>query len=150
MEAGLDYIGVSAGALIVNDKGKILLCKRSMKARNEKGKWEAPGGQVHFGETREAAIKREIKEELGIDIEIIRVLHTTDEILERDKQHWVPTTFLVKVKRNQVLKILEPEKCDEIGWFSLDNLPSPISYITSLDLKEYKRHLASKGLTLQG
>ena len=146
----MDYIGVSAGALIVNDKGKILLCKRSMKARNEKGKWEAPGGQVHFGETREAAIKREIKEELGIDIEIIRVLHTTDEILERDKQHWVPTTFLVKVKRNQVLKILEPEKCDEIGWFSLDNLPSPISYITSLDLKEYKRHLASKGLTLQG
>lgn len=53
MKAGIDYIGVSAGALIVNKKGEILLTKRSMKARNEKGKWEAPGGQVHFGETRE-------------------------------------------------------------------------------------------------
>ena len=150
MKAGIDFIGVSAGAFIVNDKREVLLCKRSMQARNEKGKWEAPGGQVHFGETREAAIKREIKEELGIDIEIIRVLHTTDEILEKDKQHWVPTTFLVKVKRNQAPKILEPDKCDEIGWFSLGNLPSPISYITSLDLKEYKRQLASQGETLQG
>lgn len=141
MKAGLDYIGVSAGAFIVNDKREVLLCKRSMKARNEKGKWEAPGGQVHFGETREQAVKREIKEELGVDIEIVRILHTTDEILEKDKQHWLPTTFLAKIKRGQTPKILEPEKCDQIGWFSINKLPSPISYITSLDFKEYKRQL---------
>jgi len=138
MKAGIDYIGVSAGAFIINSKGEILLSKRSKNTRNEHGKWEAPGGQVHFGETREQAIKREIREELGIEIEIIRVLNVADEILKKDKQHWLPTTFLVKIKRGKP-KIMEPEKCDEIGWFSLNKIPRNLSYITSLDLKEYRK-----------
>lgn len=140
MKAGINYIGVSAGAFIVNLKGEVLLCKRSKNARNEKGKWEAPGGQVHFGETREQAIKREIKEELGVDIQIIDVLNVADEILLKDKQHWLPTTFLVSIKRGKP-KIMEPEKCDEIGWFSLNKIPKNLSYITSLDLKEYRKRL---------
>ena len=67
MKIGIDYIGVSVGALIFNNKGEIFLNKRSQKARNAKGCWEAPGG-AHFAETREKAIKREIKEEFGVDI----------------------------------------------------------------------------------
>lgn len=140
MKAGVDYIGVSAGAFIVNSQGEILLTKRSKNTRNEHGKWEAPGGQVHFGETREQAIKREIKEELGVDIEIIRVLNVADEILKGDKQHWLPTTFLVKIKRGKP-KIMEPDKCDGIDWFPLNKIPKNLSLITSLDLKEYKKWL---------
>ncbi len=145
MKAGVDYIGVSAGAFMLNNKGEILLCKRSMLAQNEKGKWEAPGGQIHFGETRIEAIKREIKEELGVEIKIIRVLHATDEILKHDKQHWIPTTFIAKIKKGHTPKIMEPKKCDEIGWFNLKNLPSPISYITQLDIEEYKRQITLQG-----
>lgn len=140
MKAGVNYIGVSAGAFIINSKGEVLLSKRSKNTRNEHGKWEAPGGQVHFGETRKQAVKREIKEELGIEIKIIRVLHVADEILKKDKQHWLPTTFLVEIRKGRP-KIMEPEKCDEIKWFSLDKLPKKISYITSMDIKEYKRQL---------
>lgn len=141
MKPGVDYIGVSVGALVLNDSGQILLGKRSMNSRNERGKWEAPGGQVHFGETREAAIRREMKEELGVDIEIIRVLHTTDEILIEDKQHWVPTTYLVRVKKGQEPKIMEPDKCDEIGWFDIDQAPENLSQITTDDLRDYKKQL---------
>jgi len=64
MKAGIDYIGVSVGALLINDNGEILLQKRSQHVKNEKGKWEAPGGAVEFNERREDAIRREIKEEL--------------------------------------------------------------------------------------
>jgi hypothetical protein len=32
-----------------------------------------------------------------------------------------------------------PEKCDDIGWFALDNLPQPLSMITHIDLKEYDK-----------
>lgn len=139
MKPGIDYIGVSVGAVIVNEKGEIFLNKRSAKTRNEHGAWEAPGGGVKFGEKREDAIKREIKEEFGVDIEIIKTLQTSDEILPKYKQHWVPTTFLARIKKGQTPKIMEPEKSEAIGWFSLDKLPQPLSYITSLDIEEYKR-----------
>lgn len=139
MQAGVDYIGVSVGALIFNERGELFLSKRSMKARNEKEKWEAPGGMVHFGETREEAVKREMKEEFGVDLILQEVLQVFDEILPTDKQHWVATTFIAKVEDGQEPKILEPEKCDAIGWFALDSLPKPLSMVTTADVVRYKK-----------
>ena len=49
MKNGIDYIGVSVGAMIVNDGGEILLAKRSQNAKNERGCWEVPGvGQLNL------------------------------------------------------------------------------------------------------
>jgi mutator protein MutT len=123
MKRGIDYIGVSVGAFILNDKGEVLLCKRSQNAGNERGCWEAPGGAVEFGEKRQDAIIREIKEELGIDIEIIEPLVTADHIIPADKQHWVPTTYVCRIKEG----------------YRLDRLPKPLSIITSLDVAAYKK-----------
>lgn len=141
MKKGIDYIGVSAGALITNNKGEIFLSKRSKYTRNQQGCWETPGGAVNFGEKREDAIKREMREEFGIDIKIIKPLQTADEILSKEKQHWVATIYIAKIKGNKNPKIMEPHKCDAIGWFALDNLPSPLSYITTLDTKAYREYL---------
>lgn len=142
MKAGIDYIGVSVGALIINSKGEILLLKRSQLAKNEKGKWEAPGGAVEFNEKLEDAIKREMREELGIDINILKQFPAKSEILVDDKQHWVPTTFLVSIAKGYTPKNIEPHKHDSIEWFALDNLPSPLSLITQLDIEEYKKHIS--------
>lgn len=57
---------VSAGAVVLNDEGKILLIKGPRRG------WEQPGGQVELGESIEEAVKREVKEESGIDIEVIK------------------------------------------------------------------------------
>lgn len=141
MKQGFDFPGVSVGALIFNEQEQILLNKRSQNCKNSRGHWEAPGGAVNFGEKREDAIKREVKEEFGVDIEILKELHVVDEILKEEKQHWVATTFVAKIKNGEVPKIMEPEKCDGIGWFDLNNLPSPLSYITKIDLEEYERQL---------
>lgn len=138
MKAGIDYIGVSVGAFIINYRKEVLLVKRSKFAKNERGKWEAPGGAVEFGEKREDAIKREIKEELGVDIKIIKVLNVADEILKKDKQHWLPTTFLVRIKKGRP-KIMEPRKHEKVGWFKLNKIPKPLSLITKLDIAEYNR-----------
>ncbi len=139
MKRGVEYIGVSVGAFILNDKGQVLLCKRSQNAGNERGCWEAPGGAVEFGEKRVDAIVREIKEELGIDIDIIEPLLTADHIIVADKQHWVPTTYISRIKKGQIPKIMEPHKCDEIKWFSLSHLPKPLSIITQLDVAAYNK-----------
>lgn len=55
---------VSVGGLIENDEGKILMLKSPDRG------WEIPGGQVEEGESLTDALKREVKEETGIDIEV--------------------------------------------------------------------------------
>ncbi|HCM82300.1 MAG: MutT/nudix family protein [Candidatus Gottesmanbacteria bacterium GW2011_GWA2_44_17] len=139
MKRGVDYIGVSVGAMILNDKGEVLLCKRSQRASNERGCWEVPGGAVEFNETLEDAIHREIREELGVDIDLLEQFPAANHIIPSDKQHWVPSTFLAKLKDGNIPKIMEPEKCDEIDWFSLDHLQTPLSLITQYDVAYYQR-----------
>lgn len=138
MKRGVDYIGVGAGAIIVNKKGEFLLCKRGEKAKNEKGKWEFPGGAVEFGETLKNSLTREMKEELNIDIEIIEQLNAIDHIIPDENQHWVTNGFICRIKNGKP-KIMEKEKCSRIGWFSLSevgeldlSIPSRI-YLDSLN-----------------
>ena len=138
MKKGIDYIGVSAGAMIFNDKGELFLSKRSNETSNEKGYWETPGGGVDFGETLEKTVRREIMEEYGVEIDIIEQFPAADHMIPKEKQHWVSTTFLAKIRDSQTPKIMESHKCDGIGWFPLNHLPKPLSIITKLDLKHYE------------
>ena len=85
MKRGIDYIGVGIGAIIFNKQGKIFLAKRGRKATNEQGKWECPGGALEFGESFEATIKREMKEEFGIEIEIIDQFATFNHLIPKQK-----------------------------------------------------------------
>ncbi|MCA2961298.1 MAG: (deoxy)nucleoside triphosphate pyrophosphohydrolase [Silvanigrellales bacterium] len=55
-------------ALIVRN-GRVLVAKRSAGKSNP-GLWEFPGGKVEAGETHATALAREIKEELGVDVEV--------------------------------------------------------------------------------
>lgn len=138
MKPGIDFIGISAGAMIFNGKSELFLSKRSKNASNEKGHWETPGGRVEFGETLEDAVKREIKEEYGVDIILLKEFPAANHIIPKENQHWIATTFLAKIKKGQTPKIMEPDKCDAIGFFPLKKLPKPISIITKIDLKTYK------------
>jgi 8-oxo-dGTP diphosphatase len=139
MKIGKDYIGVVVAAVILNSNGDVLLAKRSKNVKAQKEMWEMPGGVVEFCEMRDDALKREVKEELGIDIKILKELCTIDGILVKEKQHWIGITYVAELKGKKQPVILEPSKCDEIGWFSLDKLPRPLSFITTLSLKEFKK-----------
>jgi mutator protein MutT len=135
LKRGVDYIGVGVGAVIAGKNGKFFLTKRGKLAKNERGKWEFPGGGVEFGETLQEALKREIREEYGVEIQVIELLGVCDHIIEKENQHWVSPTFVCKI-RNGVPRILEPGKCSKIGWFSiLEMRKMRLSIITKHDLK---------------
>jgi 8-oxo-dGTP diphosphatase len=138
-QIGKDCIGVGMGALIFNDEGKLLLSLRGKKAKNEVGKWEIPGGALEFGETFEQGLKREIKEELDIEIEVGEMLHLCDHIIPDEHQHWVSPTFMCKIVSGTPT-IQEPEKCERIDWFTLEEADQlPLSIVTRDDVEELKR-----------
>ncbi len=128
LRRGIDHIGVSVVSIIHDGKGNILLMKRGQKARDERGRWDICGGALEFGESIDEAIKREVNEELcaeTLEIQFIAAgdAHRTNH--EDKKTHWIWLLHSVLVNPMSV-KIGEPHKIDEIGWFNADNLPSPL------------------------
>jgi len=134
MKAGIDYIGVGVGAVIINDNNEILLTLRGKKAKNEKGTWEIPGGAIEFGETLEAGLIREVKEELDIEIDVLKLIQVCDHLIPTEKQHWVAPSYLCKIVKGKPT-IMEPEKCDKIDWFSLEEAQKlKLSIVTKKDI----------------
>ena len=142
MRIGQDYIGVGVGAMVFNHQNQVFLAQRGPQARNEKGCWEFPGGRVEFGERLADALRREFLEEYGLQIEVLALLCVTDHMISAEDQHWVSPTFLARHVAG-IPQILEPEKCTAIGWFSLDDLPAPLSLVTIDNLNQYRARLAT-------
>ncbi|MDP3900225.1 MAG: NUDIX domain-containing protein [bacterium] len=137
MQKGIDYIGVGVGAVIFDSNGKVLLAQRGPQANNETGKWEFPGGSVEFGDTLIETIKREMREEHGIEIEILSLLGVCDHILTDEKQHWVSPSFVARHVAG-VPKIMEPKKCSAIRWVELSEINiDDITEATKHDLHTY-------------
>jgi len=86
---------VGAGALI-HKGGKVLLVKRNNEPN--KGRWALPGGLVELGEKVEDAVRREVKEEVGLDVKLEKLLDVRDDIhydgTSRVKYHYVLVDYL--------------------------------------------------------
>lgn len=127
MRIGKDCIGVVCIFVCHDGQGNVLLQKRSVNCRDEQGTWDCGGGKLEFGETFEDAVRREVKEEYGAAAHDLQLCGAHNVLREHDgeRTHWVAMTFAVRVEPTEVV-IGEPEKVDEIGWFRMDALPSPL------------------------
>ncbi len=140
MKRGVDYIGVGVGAVIVREDGRLFLARRGPLSRNERGLWEFPGGSVEFGETLAAALKREMMEEFGVEIEVGTLLDVVDHILPAEGQHWVSPTYICRIVTGEP-KILEEGKCSQISWFLPGEFPPDLTQITQDNLAHYVNRL---------
>ncbi|WP_306215520.1 NUDIX domain-containing protein [Actinoplanes sp. RD1] len=135
-EPGRDHVGVGVGAYVVNDRQEVFLARRGPLARNERGCWEFPGGTVEFGETLEDAVRREMREEYGMEVAVEGLLGVDDHMVEG--QHWVSVSFLARW-RSGTPEIREPGKCTAVGWFADDQLPQPLSVASEATLRSRRR-----------
>lgn len=126
LKPGIDFVGVGVGVMIRNGKGEMLFGLRAKNCRNEAGRWSAPGGCVEFGETLAEAAKREVLEEFGIKVEVVRLLTVIDHIIKGEKQHWVNPLLEARIVGGKP-KIMEPGKFERLSWFALDRLPENLA-----------------------
>jgi len=113
---------VGCGAAIVSG-GSILLIHRL--AEPEAGCWGLPGGKVDPGETAAQAVRREIAEELGVEIALGALLC----LVEQMDPHWVSPVYLASIVAGEP-RVLEPHKHGGVCWFALDALPEPLTQAT--------------------
>src|SRR5713101_6580097 len=93
----------TVGALIVNKQGKILL----VKSHKWFDRYTLPGGHIEVGETMAEAVKREVHEEVGLDVEVEEMLLIQEAIFTPEfwkKKHFIFIDFFCRVK-DQPVKI---------------------------------------------
>lgn len=118
------YQSMLVADLLLKRKNKIgeteiLLALRKNTGYND-GEYELPGGHVDAGEDLIGAMIREAKEELNI------VIHREDLKIEHILHHYKGNRmkFVISSERYEgELKIGEPDKCEKIEWFCIDELP---------------------------
>lgn len=144
LKRGVDFIGVCVIFYCHDGQGNLLLHKRSKNCRDEVGRWDVGGGALEFGEDFEEAAKREILEEYCTVPAQLKFIRTYNAIRkEGSKSHWIAIVYSALLDPDQV-SIGDPEKMDEIGWFSEKNLPDPMHSQFEPFLKYIKNEIFPK------
>lgn len=119
MHIGLRYPVPAVAAIIMRD-GEILLVRRGSEPGI--GKWSVPGGSVEIGETLVEAIKREVMEETGLEIDVGDFAGISDLIVRKDGEiqfHYVLSDFFATAKPGEPVAATDASDC---RWVPLDEI----------------------------
>lgn len=106
-------------ALLRNREGRFLLVKRSSEKYPEVGaKWDIVGGRINLGETLMKNLRREINEEVGLELEEEPKLVAAQDILRMPGRHVVRLTYVGKIDGQPQLD----GDHTEFRWFTLEEL----------------------------
>ena len=126
-------IRVSMG-IILDSEGKILIAQRNLQ-KNFGGMWEFPGGKQEANESPEQALIRELKEELSIEVEVLRSFPPYDYKDEKIKISFYP--IQCKIVGSMIMN----NEHEEVKFISIDEINNfdfaPPDYETVDLVKEY-------------
>lgn len=108
---------------IVNSSGEMLIQKRSSKDDNKPGSYGITGGAVDASETSLLASKREVKEELGIDIDLNDLIYIGTERRARKFFEY----YFYDLKDKNIEFNLDSNEVEEVKWITLDEYEKNIS-----------------------
>jgi|ERR1019366_824335 ADP-ribose pyrophosphatase YjhB (NUDIX family) len=116
---------IAVNAIVFNGQGEVLLARRT-----DNGMWCIPGGHVDLGETLANACLRELREETGLEAEVVKLVGVYSDpqnslhIAQGPEWHTIRVSFLCKITGGT---IRPSEETSEIKYFKVNQLPSLIT-----------------------
>jgi ADP-ribose pyrophosphatase YjhB (NUDIX family) len=111
---------VAVGAAVTNEQGELLLIQRA-----DSGIWLYPTGWCDVGYSAPEVVVKEVLEETGIEVEPVRLIGVLDGMrLGASRVPLYSLLFFCRATGGSLN--LHPLECTDAGWFTRDNLPSPI------------------------
>ena len=130
---------VGIKALLKNSEGKYLLIRRSSEKYPEVGaKWDIIGGRIDPGTTLLENLKREIKEEVNLDLKALPRLVAAQDILKVAGRHVVRLTYMGSIEGEP--KITDTDH-SEWKWFTLKEIKN----LSAEELDSFFKELLDKG-----
>lgn len=129
---------IASGYLMLIRKEKILLSRRFQTGYQD-GKYSLPAGHVEDNESLKKATCREVKEEIGInlqpeDLTLAHVMHRKESDIRMD-------FFFTVQAQGATIRNREPKKCSNVRWFPLTRLPkNTVPYIRAA-IDNYRKNV---------
>jgi 8-oxo-dGTP diphosphatase len=129
------FSGRTATAIILFPGDDILLIRR--KTVPFVGYWALPGGRMDPGETIEETVVREVKEETGLDVAIVRKVGEYHEegVQQEVEYDYYPTCYVVKPLNNRIQK--QESEVEEVRLFKLKRLPEKLAFEHALMINDF-------------
>ncbi len=122
-------------AIIKNKEGKILIARKK-KGKSLEGYWEFPGGKIEAGETQEESLVREIKEEMHVEIKVIK--YFDENIHNYEKKTVRLIAFIAEIERGNITLVDH----DMFKWVELEELkdfpfaPADVPFVEKLLIRD--------------
>jgi 8-oxo-dGTP diphosphatase len=115
---------LAVACAVIFSENLILAVQRG-QSQDLPGKWEFPGGKVEPDESEEACLIREIREELGLEIQVGKRLNSVEHDYKKFKIHLIPFVANIvkgemRLTEHQAYKWLTLDKLDSVDWAPAD------------------------------
>jgi 8-oxo-dGTP diphosphatase len=132
---------VGVGAVVL-DRGRVLLVRRG--GQPSSGRWSLPGGLVELGETTADAVRRELREECGIDITVAGLAGVVDRVTRdaegRVRYHYVLVDYLAFTDTDAVVAGTDAAEC---RWVEIER-------VSELDVTDGRIDMIRRAVALAG
>jgi 8-oxo-dGTP diphosphatase len=125
--------------VIIETAGGIVLIERA----NPPPGWALPGGFVDYGESLEAAARREAAEETGLAVKLVEQFHTYSAPDRDPRHHSVSTVFIARAEGVPA----GGDDARRARVFSMDRLPTPLAFDHGRILEDYRRYRSGNSRT---
>jgi 8-oxo-dGTP diphosphatase len=123
---------------LIEHAGRVLLVRRAINPG--KGLWALPGGFMDAGELPSHALKREIREEVGLEIQVNELLAIFPMVNQNDTSQGIVLAYRATPIDDQRTALQPEDDVDEAAWFAPSEAPAALAFASTRELLDQLKH----------